>query len=270
MMRETYKCSKISSRYVSDEIASYVRHQPQDIGLPEVDGNGRGVRVCIIDSGFPNHYAIPVARTNVVDFTNSDSGATDKHGHATGIAGIIKANGMLSGLAPMSDVYYAKALDDSGLGSHGAVQAAVLYSIIKKVDIIVMAFGSEASHPVLHDAIKKAVNSDIAIFAACGNIVGTTKDAEFPARFPEVMSIGICSGSRPKAGENGNYNIDFPAKTFCTAFCDNRYTKMGGTSVLSAFAAGVATRLAQKTKEQKGFVEPLGLYDQMMSLCTYI
>lgn len=270
MIRDLYKCGKVPNKFASDELPSFVSYQPQDLGLSNVDGNGRGIRVCIIDSGYPNHYCIPVPRTNVVDFTQSEGGALDKHGHGSGIAGIIKANGMMTGLAPMCDVYYAKALDNAGVGTHGTVQAAVLYSIIKKVDIIVMSFGSETSHPVLHDAIKKAANSKIAVFAACGNIIGTTKDAEYPARFTEVMSVGICSGMKPKVGENGRCNIDFPATTLQTLFCDNRYTKMSGTSILTAFAAGVAIRLAQKSKDKNGCIEPLKLYDEMMSLCSSV
>ena len=265
-MSNSYKSSKVPTKLITDHIDTYISYQPQDIGFSKIDGNGRDVSICIIDSGYPDHDSIQVASGHSVDFTLKGTTSKDLNGHGTAVAGLIKSNGMITGLAPMSSVFYAKALDDRGVGSHGAVQAAVLYAIIRKVDIIVMSFGSESSHPVLHDAIRKAHSSNIAIFAAAGNITSKTKDAEYPARFPEVMSIGICSGGKPKICEYGSYTMEFAARSFQTLYAADRYVNVGGSSMMTAFCAGVGARIVQKMRQSGEQVSPTKVYEQMMSL----
>jgi subtilisin family serine protease len=268
MNQTNYRVTKTSTRSVLDKLPSRVEHAPEAFGFPAIDGDGRGVRICIIDTGFPFHTEIAVPMTNVVDFTNSEV-AQDKHGHGSGIAGIIKAKGPnLVGLAPMADVFYAKALGGDGEGNHGSVQAAILYAIVKTADIIVMAFGSESIHPVLHEAIRKAYDRGSSIFAASGVMPGGAKDAEYPARFQEVMSVGFSAVKTPRASLDGVYNIDFPSRSVETLHLENQFVKMSGTSVMAPVAAGVAARIIQRRKAKREDISPQAIYQEMMALCS--
>lgn len=206
--------------------------------------------------------------TNIVDFTQSEV-AQDVHGHGTGIAGIIKAKGSnLVGLAPMADVFYAKALRADGIGDHGSVQAAVLYGLVKRADIMVMAFGSDSAHPVLHEAIKKAYLRGTMIFASSGVYADGAKDAAYPARFGEVMSVGLSNSLKsPKASDDGAYNIDFPARSVETLFLDNQFVRMSGTSVMAPVAAGIAARILQRRRLSGEEATPQFIYEEMMAHC---
>lgn len=268
MSSSNYRVSKSNSRHVFEKLPERIEFQPRHFGFPDIEGEGYGVKICIIDTGFPFHPEIAVPHTNVIDFTQGDS-AQDKHGHGSGIAGIIKSKGPnLVGLAPSADVFYAKALGSDGSGEHGSVQAAVLYAIIKKVNIIVMAFGSEMSHPVLHDAIKKAHKAGCCIFSASGHAAGSTKDAEYPARFPEVMSVGFGAVSSPTITSSEVLNIDFPTRTADTLYLDGQFARMSGTSILAPVAAGVAARLVGRRKAAGTSVFPNEVYAELMGLCN--
>lgn len=268
MTPSNYRVTKTSTRSITDKLPSRVEHVPESFGFPSISGDGNGVRICIIDTGFPFHTEIAVPMTNIVNFTNSNV-AQDDHGHGSGIAGIIKAKGPnLVGLAPMSDIFYAKALSSEGMGDHGSVQSAVLYAIVKKADIIVMAFGSESAHPVLHEAVRKAYERGSTIFASSGVLHGGgAKDAEYPARFREVMSVGCGAAKTPKASEDGAFNIDFPARSIETLHLENQFVKMSGTSVMAPIVAGIAARILQRRRRNKEETNPQAIYEELMSYC---
>lgn len=265
MARSNYQIPRLHSKNVLPKLPSRVEHSPEAFGFLSIDGDGSGVRICIIDTGFPHHPEIAVPMTNIVNFTQSAE-CQDRHGHGSGVAGIIKARGPnLVGLSPMADVFFAKALSDKGLGEHGSVQAAVLYAVVKRADIIVMSFGSESSHPVLKEAIRKAYERGSVIFAASGVTHGSSaKDAQYPARFPEVMSVGL-GPARVSKDIAGAFNIDFPVKTIETLYLDGQFTHMSGTSIVPPIAAGIAARIIQRRRAQGQDVAPAAIYQHMMN-----
>lgn len=267
MTQNPYRIIKSTNRSVSSRLPCRIEHTPESFDFPAIEGDGYGVRICIIDTGFPHHAEIAVPMTNIVNFTNSEV-AQDIHGHGTGIAGIIKSKGPnLVGLAPMADVFYAKAFTDEGVAEHGSVQAAVLYSIVKNIDIVVMSFGSESAHPVLSDAIKKGYARGMMFFASSGVMQGSvSKDAEYPARYSEVMSVGFGAVKNSKPSEDGVFSIDFSQKSIDTAFLENNFTKMTGTSILPPVAAGIAARILQRRKSKNESVSPVDIYEEMISL----
>lgn len=265
MSSNRFKCIKTNSRYAVSNLKKKISYNPCDFGFGNLKGDGSGIRLCIIDTGYPVHKEISVPMSNVVNFTNGDNSLKDEHGHGTGISGIIKANGKnLVGLAPRTECFYAKGLHSDGRGDHGAVQASILYAIVKQVDIIVMAFGSEVDHPVLHDVIKKAHKERISLIAASGNSFNNTKDADFPARFPEVMSVGRSNSNLPILGDTSAPSIYLPIKSLDTCYKNDKFIKMSGTSVLTAVVAGIAAVTLQRVKPKKARLSPTELYSSMI------
>ena len=264
----TFKCNRSNPKNAVGKLRKKTVYTPSMIGFDGVKGDGLGVRICIIDTGYPRHENIPFSASNTIDFTSSKSAAKDTHGHGTGVAGILKAHGgSIEGMVPKAEIFYAKGLSDEGEGSHGAVQASILYAIVKQVDIIVMSFGSEIRHPTLHDAIKKAYHSGISLFAASGQTLRSTKNSDYPARFPEVMSVGYSSTNFPTAGSSDAPHIAMPIKGLQTTFLGDKFIKMNGTSAITPAIAGVAAILLQNNRSVRQANQPGFLYDKLISLC---
>ncbi|MDI6790927.1 MAG: S8 family serine peptidase, partial [Thermodesulfobacteriota bacterium] len=147
---------------------------------------GKGVKVCALDTGKPNHPDIKVA--GAVDFTGT--GLDDKHGHSTHVCGIIAANGKIKGVAPECELYSAKVLNDKGQGSYVWVTQAVRWCIENKMDVISMSLGgSKPADDTLHSALRDAYAAGITIVVAAGNLGEFGKDTVlYPAVYEECLA----------------------------------------------------------------------------------
>jgi major intracellular serine protease len=165
------------------------------------------------------------------------------------MAGIIKSNNRKSiiGLAPHSKLLFSKVVNHKGECSFNSLVAGVLWSIVKGADIIVIAMGSQYDYRVLHDAVKKAREHDICIFAASGD----EDELDFPARYEEVFSAGFLTRSKKK-NEIIKKNVDFylPNKGLYTTYLENKYVRISGSSVSTAFFAGIAAVLVEQYKKE--------------------
>jgi len=264
MIDGNFKCPKPNSRYAVDRVKKPAKYSPDYFGITGLKGDGLGVSICVIDTGYPKHKDIPCLMDQVIDFTGSSNGALDVHGHATGIAGVLKGHGDIEGMTRSASIHYAKAINDQGQGNHGAVQASILYAIVQQVDIIVMAFGSDTRHPLLQDAIKKAYNSGICMFAASGNVSSKSRDMLFPAKFEHVISVGYSGSKTIEKIKEDAPGISFPFKSLDTTFKGDKYIKMSGTSIATPVAAGMAALIIQNSKKRP---EPKEVYRKIMAYC---
>lgn len=264
-MAKYYKCKKPNSRHAIASIKKPVAYSPSFFGFKGIDGDGLGVKICIIDSGKPDSSFLQIPIAGAVDFTSTQE--SDMHGHATGVGGILtaRATGNIAGMIPQCRVWYAKGIKNDGTGDHGSIQASILYAIVNTVDIIVMSFGSETAHPSLQDAIRKAYKSNICIFAAAGNDSKQTKDANFPARLSEVMSVGLASkGSKVQIVDHESPAIDLNIKSVYTTYLNDQFIKMSGSSVAAPAAAGVAACIIQKYRNEGKKISPTEVYQRLM------
>lgn len=234
-------------RAIVDKIPSTIVYSPSAYGIDN-KCTGRGIKIAILDSGCTNHKDIKF-EGDKISFCDDNAIANDKNGHSTMMAGIIKANNRKSiiGLAPHSKLLFAKIVNYKGECSFDSLVAGVLWAIIKEVDIIVIALGSQYDYRVLHDAIKKARSRDICVFAASGD----DEEIDFPARHEEVFSAGFLTRSKEK-NENIKKNVDFylPNKGLYTTYLDNKYVKISGSSVSTVFFAGLGAVLVEQYKKE--------------------
>lgn len=237
-----FEIDKKQIKNISDEIKPVVYNKQEY--------TGKGVRISIIDSGCPQHKDINICGEQI-SFCDDNSNVDDKYGHSTMISGIIFANNKKSiiGIAPNSQVLFAKVANDAGECSFNSVVAAILWSIVKKVDIIVIALGTQYDYHVLHDAIKKARNNNICIFAASGNET-EENDINFPARYDEVFSTGFLTKGKEK-NEKIIKKTDLyaPNKGMYTTYVNNKYVIAYGSSVSTAYFAGHAALLIEKYRK---------------------
>ena len=248
-----FNISKCNNKNITDKIKP-VNYSIQNI----IEGmTGLNIKNCIIDSGEPQHKDIKV-RNNMkvegenVSFCDENSCVYDKYGHSTMISGIIKGRNKNSiiGVAPSSKLLYAKVVNDKGQCSFNSVVAAVLWAIVKNVDIITIALGTDYDYSVLHDAIRKARKNNICIIAASGK----KNTVQFPSEYNEVFSVDSFKDKKNDiVGRNGFY----------TTYLDNKYIKITGNSMLTAYYSGIAALLIEKYKKTipKHEIVPLVYYN---------
>jgi len=184
------------------------------------------------------------------DFYNRDDDPTDDHGHGTHVAGTSAANinnGIGSaGLCGRCSILPVKVLNENNAGTWSGVAAGVTYAADEGANIIVMSLGSVAGTRTIEEAIRYAVEKDVLIFAASGNI-NSSKDF-FPAAYPGVMGVAATDKSdrRWSLSNYGDYvDISAPGHRIYAAHkdLDNQYEGhlfMSGTSMATPHAGGLA------------------------------
>lgn len=236
--------SKIKNIY--DKMDKPFIYSLSDYNLP-TGYTGEGVRICLIDSGSPDHNDISIIGEHI-SFCEDSKSLVDKNGHATIVTGIIGAKNRESivGLAPNAQISFVKVMDDAGKFNFNSLIAAVLWGIVKQFDIIFMPFCTKYDHSIFHDAIQKAHKLNIFMIAAVGNNT-SDNEIDYPAGYVEVCSVG-------SKGKNTKDKADFSvaSSNLFTTYVDNKYVQVSGTSAASAIVCGLAAILIeQKKKENK-------------------
>ncbi len=250
-------------RKIIDEVPSTIIYSPSIYGINN-KCTGRGIKIAILDSGCTNHKDIK-SEGNKINFCEDNTSVDDNNGHSTMISGIIKSNNKkaIIGLAPQTKLLFGKVVNHRGQCSFNSLVAGVLWAIVKEVDIIVIAMGTQYDYRVLHDAIKKARYHGLCIFSAAGE-----KDQiDFPAKYKEVFSAGFLTRSKKK-NDLLKKNVDFylPNKGLYTTHLNNKYVKVSGSSVSTAFFAGLGAVLAEQYKKEKKKNIPELVYSKLNTI----
>jgi len=175
---------------------------------------GRGVRVAVIDTGFPegrvptcDWFTTGVEWTarpgesphvDAVDaFTGGHPGGDGKldaeAGHGVFVGGLIRR------VAPGAELSFIRVLDSWGMGTEAGVTNGILQAQARGVDIVNLSLGFYAldnvANSVMVTAIRQLAASrpGLAVVAAAGN-EGVVAPA-FPAAFKDVISVGALDAS---------------------------------------------------------------------------
>lgn len=154
---------------------------------------GSGVKVGVIDSGIDyTHEDLQVV--GGVTFVQGTTDFIDDNGHGTHVAGTIAATnnslGVL-GIAPLSQLYGIKVLDQNGNGSYSDVAAGIEWAISNQMDIINMSLGGSSSSFTLQSVVDNAYNAGILIVGAAGNNGYDKKSTiTYPAKYDSVIAVG--------------------------------------------------------------------------------
>lgn len=261
------RSGKRSSKQIMSRIDHSCHYSPSMFGMAS-NLKGNGVKIAILDTGKPKHKDIKNIG-ECVDMVESPKGCEDSYGHATMVAGVLGSNNpkTIVGIAPESQLLFAKVANSTGKCCFNSVVASVLWSIIKQVDIILISLSSDSDCPLLHDAIKKAFNSGICIIAASGK---NSDKIEYPAAYPEVLAVGKKS-SRSKSkqfevtGDLG-VNMCLPSNDIYTTYLNNKYTKASGTSLIASIGSGLAALSIEKQKIKNESINPKTIYSNISSL----
>lgn len=225
--------------------------------------------IAVLDTGIAfNHPEFANKVLSGYDFYNRDDDPTDDHGHGTHVAGTSAANinnGVgAAGLCGGCSILPVKVLNQNNAGTWSGVAAGVTYAADEGANIIVMSLGSVAGTRTIEEAIRYAVEKDVLIFAASGNI-NSSKDF-FPAAYPGVMGVAATDKSdrRWSLSNYGDYvDISAPGHLIYGAHkdLDNLYDGhlfMSGTSMATPHAGGLAGLLwSQDPSRSRDDIEQL-------------
>jgi len=258
-------CNKISKKNI-EKLTKPIVFNCKDYKLNS-KLSGKNIKMAIIDSGYPTHPILNKA-SEITSFCENSDTYKDKFGHSSLVSGIISSNSKKSiiGVAPKTKIYYSKAVDDNGNCCFNALLASILWAITKKVNIIVLALGSQIHYPILHDAIKKAFYNNICIISASGNDI-KNKEIDYPSRYPEVLSIGAKTRSSiyNKVLKEQSSLVVQKSSMF-TTFLDDKYVKASGSSIATAFVAGIASLLIEDSINKSKKYTNLEIYEDLKKI----
>lgn len=159
---------------------------------------GDGVKVGVIDTGID--YNHPDLEKNykggydTVDF-DEDPMETEEEGattHGTHVAGVIGANGEMTGIAPDADIFAYRALGPGGIGTSVQVIAAIEEAVNDGMDIINLSLGNDVNGPdwpTTH-AVNKAIELGVTVVVAAGNSGPDFWTIGSPATSSDAITVG--------------------------------------------------------------------------------
>src|SRR5690606_2659177 len=122
----------------------------------------------------------------------------DDNGHGTHISGTIAAANRMQGMigvAPRSIIHPVKAFDHNGTAYVSDIILGIDWCVPNKMDVINMRFGMETGRTPLLTAVSDACNAGIIFVASSGN-AGKRAPVDYPARFPQTVSVGATTKLR--------------------------------------------------------------------------
>lgn len=234
------------------------KYTPGEFGS-SLKNKGEGIKIGLISSGIAVHDDINKF-TEFETFCSSGKDPNDKHGQSTMVSGVISGNGnnKITGLAPYSDIYYCKVIEDNGNISIPNVISGIVWCIVKNVDIIVIPFAIEEYSEILSKLVEKAVNKhNILIIASYDSNLNTS----YPALFDSVLPV------YSKPSNNKDFTIEIENKilttninknnNYFTTFRSNKYCKIFedelGTPIITSLAALHLSNLRHNKTEYSAY-----------------
>lgn len=260
--------------------ASYVQIQYNGTGADIVwnltDGSGKAIRgndtvVAVIDTGIDyNHADLGGgfgASYRVIDgwdWVNNDADPMDDSGHGTHCAGIIGANGTLTGMAPDCKFLAYKVLNSGGTGLLSNAVLAIERAMdpdedldtSDHADVISMSLGAlggtEDSASCL--AVDAASAIGCIVVVAAGNDGPTFGTVSIPGKARTAITVGShgASGALSSFSSRGMSNsllikpeLCAPGETIYSTYLYGSYVAMSGTSMATPHVAGAAALISQ-------------------------
>ncbi|WP_174614938.1 S8 family serine peptidase [Virgibacillus ihumii] len=165
--------------------------------------SGDGVQVAVIDTGIA--YNHPDLAENykggfdLVDLDDDPMETLKAQGiptmHGTHVAGIIAADGELTGVAPDADIYAYRALGPGGRGTSVQVIAALEQAVQDGADVINLSLGNTVNGPDFPTsvAVNRAVEKGVTVVIANGNSGPEKWTVGSPATAANAISVGAAA-----------------------------------------------------------------------------
>ncbi|EMA64394.1 peptidase S8/S53 subtilisin kexin sedolisin [Halorubrum kocurii JCM 14978] len=243
---------------------------------------GEGATVAVFDTGIdPEHPDLNVsgwaeydANGNLVSEGPED--AYDDDGHGTHVAGTVaggNTSGTAIGVAPESDLYGIKVLDDTGSGTFLQVVAGMEHATENEgIDVLQLSLGGDGQADEFIEPIQNARSAGKIVVASSGNSGSGTSSS--PGNVYESFAVGAVDQNAEVAyfsgGETLNTSEDWtkdaltsdwpdeyvvpdasaPGVSVNSSTAGGGYRTLSGTSMAAPHVSGVAAlMLSASTRE---------------------
>jgi membrane-anchored mycosin MYCP len=221
-------------------------------------GEGKGVRVAVIDTGVDDRNAQLKGAVDTADgvdlIDHAGHGTDDEDGHGTEVAGIIaarprKGTGFV-GLAPQSTIIPIRQNQD-GSGSVDDIATGINDAVARHAQVINISQGSDDPPTTgLQNAVKRALNAGVVVVASAGNDgANGAAHTVYPAALPGVLAVGASDRDDDKAdfSQAGGYvGVSAPGVDMISDVPGVGQCVDSGTSFAAPYVAGVAALIRGK------------------------
>ena len=253
-----YKPDTISASSVSDDKygQQYYHDKIKDAYMWEAGYTGKGVKVCVIDSGISTTSEAFKNTVSYIDFTGT--GIEDRTSHGTDVAGVIAApadgEGIV-GVAPEAELYIAKVADLSHSYPASNIYRAYRWAIDNDVDIVNMSYGSPFQgyeYPTEKGFMEEMYRNGIVPVTSAGN--DSTSHPATPAIYKPVITVAACKQD-DNLTDFSNYNspgdgiydkwidVCVPGENILTTGTGDSYHAVRGTSLAAPIVTGILALL---------------------------
>lgn len=207
---------------------------------------GKGIRVAILDTGWPDHADVSPNVIAQSGFTGDSGADTEGHGtHVAGIVGAIGLQGGVIGVAPECSLLCAKVIP----GSAASIIDGLNWAHAWGADIVNMSFGGYNQDrddvPEIHTAIQSLYMQGVILVAAAGNEFTDNVDTvAWPARYPEVIAVAALDQTLRKAafspwGPELQNAVAMPGLDIPSTWLNQQYALLSGTSMAAPMLSGL-------------------------------
>ncbi len=151
--------------------------------VPDLECDGSGVNIAVLDTGFAKHPDMAGAVVGFLDFVGNRSNIYDNNGHGTHVCGILCGNGKAEGgkyrgMAPGAKLLVGKVLDEKGDGSTEAMLKAVdwilqegnKYNVrIVNISVGMGSLDDKKKERALRESVEELWNRGYIVVCAAGN-----------------------------------------------------------------------------------------------------
>jgi len=212
---------------------------------------GRTIKIGVIDTGIDFHH--PALRGSIlpgINLVERNRPPIDDNGHGTHIAGTIAASnpshGMI-GVAPHALIAPVKAFDQYGSAFVSDIVQAIDWCVRNKMNVINMSFGMRTKSKSMLNAVNRAYQKGVIIVASSGND-SKRKSIDYPARYLNTVAVGATNALRkvaPFSNRGAHIDIYAPGDRIVSAWLNNGYHEMNGTSMATSHVSGAIALLLE-------------------------
>ena len=181
------------------QIHTYLQRSVPYIGtdIPRTEGiTGDGIRVAVIDTGVDfNHpdllgWGEDGKVVGGYNFIHEDQPPMDTNGHGTQVAGVIAADGEITGIAPKVKILAYKVSENGEGVSSELIIRAIEKAIGDDADIINISLGVNKTNAKIDHAVNRALEKEIFVVTASGNDGPELKTIGSPGRNFGSVTVG--------------------------------------------------------------------------------
>ncbi len=221
---------------------------------------GKGIVVAVLDTGLrKTHLEFQGKVVAEYDFVNSDSDATDDHGHGTAVSSLICGNYLTAsmwasyrpndqlgatssnylGVAPDAKLIPLKVLNAAGSGTSSQLMAGMQWCIDNKnkygIKVVNMSLGGDGQNDGSSPQSQLAnamMDAGIVVCIAAGNDGPDSKTIDIPGDASKVITVGgIKDRTFTNPGENWIFTLVYPYQMYCVSpesSCSSRGPTLDG------------------------------------------